>query len=49
MASYSTVTGLYRHKHTDDVAEGGSLTNETKIDSISLTTYIMVIAMVLGG
>jgi len=48
MGSYSTVSGLYRHKHTASVEDGGSLTEETMVDNRKIMVYVMIISMVFG-
>jgi hypothetical protein len=47
MASYTTVTGLYRHVHSSDVQQGGSLSStETYIDNLIISTYIAYEALI---
>jgi len=48
MGSYSTVSGLYRHRHTASVEDGGSLTEETVVDSKKIMEYIMIVSMIFG-
>jgi hypothetical protein len=47
MGSYTTVTGLFRHVHSSDVEQGGSLTStDTYIDNLLLSVYIFYEALI---
>ena len=49
VGSFSSVTGLFRHKHSQSVEDGGSLTDETAIDSKQLRKYIILMVIAFGG